>query len=153
MLRYLLSFFTGILLTANLHGQITKTLHQTFQTDGAPKLELQLVDEYEIEFWPGNNVLVETKVELYDASPAILDFFVNQKLRYQIDIDDSGPVLHISSHDPKRVEIQHKGQKCYEFVRIRLFIPDIYEQTAEHVLELKNRLKTQDQKKKEAENG
>lgn len=139
MIRIALIVCFGILASSTLSAQATRTQHQTFSPQEAPHIRIQLVDEYTVEFWSSNNIMAETSVELYDGSPAILKFFAEQKLRYNLEMEPSAKGLLLRSHDAKREGIQHKGQTCFETVRVRLFVPDIYEWTEEHTLELKNR--------------
>lgn len=125
MKNFLIIGFTFLSFTA--FGQIKKTVHQTFDLAEATTLYLDLVGDYELESWPGNSVMSETRIELYDASPHILKFFLEKEERYKINQTDPGQSMTLTSNDKERKSIQYKDTNCYEEVKLKLYIPDSFE--------------------------
>ena len=123
-LFFLLCFFS-ISLAAN--AQLAKTIHQTFDLGEAETVDLNVQGDIEIEAWAGNSVMTETKIELYDATPAVLKYFVEELGRYEIEAQERGAGLALVSKDQTRRSIQYKGQQCYETTKTKIFVPDTYE--------------------------
>ena len=108
------------------HAQLTKVLHQTFEIDSVEKITLNLYGEYEVEKWAGNTILTETKVEIYDASPGIFKFFIEEKGRYDIVAEINGMEAVIFSNDSERKTIKNKqtDTECFELIKLKVFVPD-----------------------------
>ena len=112
--------------TAN--AQLEKIMHQTFEISEAEDITIDLMGDYAIEHWAGNTIMTETKVELFEASPAILKHFVEKAKRYNVateSINDNS--IRLYSTDKERKAIRTKFGECYELVNIRVFIPENYE--------------------------
>ena len=124
-----LSFFLSafLLLSFAANAQLAKTIHQTFDLGEAETVALQLQGDVEIETWAGNSVMTETQIELYDATPAVLKYFVEELGRYEIEAKEQGTGLALVSKDQTRRSIQYKGQQCFETTRTKVFVPDTYE--------------------------
>jgi len=105
-------------------GQLEKTLHQTFEIGEVSTISLDLHGEYEIVLWASNNVMTETKIELYESSPSILNHFIEKDKRYLIESDTSGSSLVLRSHDKKRPPIRTRNGECFEIVRLKIFVPE-----------------------------
>ncbi|HFA51103.1 MAG TPA: hypothetical protein ENJ95_18985 [Bacteroidetes bacterium] len=121
------AFFSFCLATLSF-SQLEKTIHQTFDVSQSNAISFDLVsDSTVIVPWAGNNVLTETKIELYDASPSILKHFIEKDQRYAIQADSTSGVFRLSSVKMKREPIRTKNGECYENVQIRLFVPDDFE--------------------------
>ena len=106
-------------------AQLTKVLHQTFDVDSVDRITINLVGKYEIEKWAGNNILTETKIEIYDTTPGIFKYFVEEKRRYDIVAEISNMSATLFSNDPERRTIKNKetNKECYEFVKVKIFVP------------------------------
>ena len=135
--RLLLLLLPLALIPSALRAQNEKVIHQTFELTGIQELTLDLVGELEIEFWACDNLLSETKIQLYDAAPHVLEFFINEKKRYEILETRAGEGLTLSANDPYRDPIQYKGTTCFEAVRLRIFVPDSFEGTGEGIFRRK----------------
>ena len=109
------------------NAQLVKTVHQTFPLDEAGSVHLDLQGDVEIETWAGNAVMTETKIELYDATPAVLKYFVEELGRYEIEARAQGDALALVSKDKLRRSIRYKGQECFETTKTKVFVPDTYE--------------------------
>ncbi len=104
-------------------AQLEKILHQAFELEGINNVSINLYGEYEIEKWAGNAILIESHIQLYDASPNILKHVLNEG-RYMITAKKDGETLQIQSKDLVRKTIHKNSKQCYEFVKVRLLIPE-----------------------------
>ena len=109
-----------------IQAQLEKVIHQTFEIDEAVNIALDLVGTYEIELWAGNNILTETKIQMFNASPAILNHFVKEK-RYEIQLDANASGIKLYSFDKERRAIKYKEGECAEIVNVRIFVPEDFE--------------------------
>lgn len=118
--------FAMLMLASTASAQLEKTIHQTFPLEDKASINLDLYGEYTLVPWAGNNVLIETRVELYNSTPSILKHFVEKELRYQIDMDSTNSgILKLSSHDKKRISIRNKtGTESTEIITTKVFVPD-----------------------------
>lgn len=123
--------FICLFIFSNAQAQLEKVMHQTFEVGNMEGISLDLVGEYDIEKWAGNTIMTETKVELYEASPAILNHFVSKDKRYEILADTLNNQLVLSSLDKERKPIRTKTQECPEIVHVRVFVPDTFEMTGD----------------------
>jgi hypothetical protein len=126
-MKYLVSAFLLFFAVFAAQGQQEKTIHQTFQVEEAPTILLELVGDYTIIQWAGNTVMTETRIELYDAPPAILNHFADKEQRYAIKSDTIGGSIKLYSADKKRDTIRTKNSSCTEIVKLKVFIPEDYE--------------------------
>ena len=65
-----------------LFGQLKETVHQTFEIEDAQSINLDLAGDYEIVKWAGNTLMSKTYIELSDARPSILNFYLKDCLLY-----------------------------------------------------------------------
>ncbi|MBK7408761.1 MAG: hypothetical protein IPL49_04925 [Saprospirales bacterium] len=122
---FLVSFIT--LMQTAMSAQNEKVIHQAFDLAGIDNLSLDLIGEVEIEFWAGDNALSETKIQIWDAPPHVLKFFVEEKKRYEILEARNGTGMVLSANDPLRDPIRYKETACFETVKLRLFVPDSFD--------------------------
>ncbi len=108
------------------YGQLEKTIHQTFDLSEKSTILLDLHGAYTIVPWAGNNVLVETKVQLFNSSAAVLKHFVEKDQRYLIEADTAAAgTVKLVSHDKKRASLRTKsGAESTEIVETRIFVPE-----------------------------
>lgn len=116
-----------------VNAQLSKVIHQTYDINDAETISLQITGEYKIEKWAGNTIMTETSVELYDAKPSILKYFVENG-RYEIVAEDKDATYSLKSKDSERKAIKTKKGECYEFVKIRIFVPEDFEVVNENSL-------------------
>ena len=107
-------------------AQLTKVLHQTFEIDSVDKITLDLYGEFTVEKWAGNTILTETKIEIYDASPGIFKFFIEEKGRYDIIAEIDGMTASIFSNDSERKTIKNKqtDTECFELIKLKILVPE-----------------------------
>ncbi len=115
-------------------AQLEQTIHQTFEIGEASRISLDLMGELETQPWAGNNVLTETKIQIFDASPAILKYFIEEAHRYQILADTSGNQIVLRSFDKERKTIRTNSGECFEYVHVRIFVPEEFEKVDEVTL-------------------
>lgn len=108
----------------NANAQLQKILHQSFEIEEVNAISLDIHGEYEIEKWAGNTILTETHIQLYDASPSVLRFFVEQG-RYDIKGELSGETnFSMVSKDKIRKTMKVGENECYEFIKVRILVPE-----------------------------
>lgn len=138
MMRYFL-IFALFFCTTYAHGQLQKIIHEQFEMDTSTTIvQLDLVGEYSVEPWPGNNILVETKIKLYGASKGIMDYFL-EKGRYDIEGLLNGNRLTLTAKDKKRQPIRSKNGNFHEEAVVKVYIPDIFHESgAEEWMKVEN---------------
>jgi hypothetical protein len=111
-------------------AQMERTMYQVFEIDSAQTVTFEVVGEYNILEWAGNSILVETNVQIWDASREILGDLIKSG-RYDLTTDSS------ATPNPKQVRIFTKnlnrksikrldGQKCLEIAVTKIFVPDTF---------------------------
>lgn len=124
-MKYSILLFSFLFFSISANAQLKKTVHQTFEVGEARNINLDVFGDYEIEAWPGNTIMSETRIELYDASPHILKFFLEEKERYKLTLEGEGEEsINLVSNDKERRGIQYKGTECFELVKVKLYIPE-----------------------------
>ena len=126
-MKYIFAFLFLSVFTFTAQAQLKKTVHQTIDIGEVQNINLDIYGEYEIEIWPGNTIMSETKIELYDASPHILKFFLEEQERYKILADPNGENLSVYSNDKERRAISYKGVECAEIIKLKLYVPEEFE--------------------------
>ncbi len=130
MKRHILLF--GLLLSGlGLLAQPKQIIHQSFAVDEMNEVRLDLNGKYEIEMWPGSEILAETKIELTNATNSIMRYLIDNK-RYAIGLDTVGErsVTLLSIDKEKRAIKTSKGELVEE-ISIRIFMPDFFEKKGE----------------------
>lgn len=114
-----------LLFGATVFGQVTKTIHQTFEIDEeVASVALDIFDEFEVEEWAGNNIMVVTKVDLTSGAQHLLDFYVKEG-RYDIEASgEEDTALSLVSKDNIRRGMKYKDLTVYETVKMKLYIPE-----------------------------
>ena len=118
-----------------LSAQMERTVYQTFSLDSASTFQLDVVGftEVEVKTWAGNTVLSEVHIQLWDASPEILDFMVENG-RYRFLFEKKGMVARLASEQRDRKLVKTKlsnGAACREITKLKIFVPDLYGWTPE----------------------
>jgi hypothetical protein len=108
-------------------AQVQKTLHQTFDISGADKIQVSLADNYEVQNWAGNNVMIEMTIKLSHVQQNVLDYVIHQEGRYNIQLlRPQENIVQLVSKNPSRKSISVKGVDAEEVVLVRIFVPDTY---------------------------
>lgn len=128
-----LSILLSVLLSLSfspIQAQMERTMYQVFEVDSAQVVKFEVAGEYSILEWAGNSILVETNVQIWDASREILAELIKIG-RYDLATDSS------ATPNPKEVRIFTKnlerkpikridGQKCLEIAVTKIFVPDTF---------------------------
>lgn len=125
-MRFLSLLIIALLSTQTVNAQLSKVIHQTFDIDEAASVSINLYGEYEIEKWPGNTIMTETSIQIYDATPSILKHFIKAG-RYEVEGEGDNDSYHLSSKDTQRKAIRTKRGECYEFIKLRIFVPEDFD--------------------------
>jgi len=111
-------------------AQMERTMYQVFEVDSAQTVHFEVAGEYDVLPWAGNSILVETNVQIWEASREILAELIKIG-RYDLVADSS------TVPNPKQVRIFTKnlerkpikrldGQKCLEIAVTKIFVPDTF---------------------------
>ncbi len=126
-MRYILTLLIvsfGLLANA----QVKRTLHQTFElTDQNTEVALNIYDDFEVEKWSSNNIMVVTTAILESGAQHLLDFYVDSKGRYDIEKSGKDALITLTSKDKVRLGMKYKGQVVYEMVSLKMYVPENYE--------------------------
>jgi hypothetical protein len=126
-------FLTALILlgfNSLVQAQMERTTYQVFEVDSAQTVTFEVAGEYKLLAWAGNSILVETNVQIWDASREILTELIKNG-RYDLTTDSA------TVPNPKQVRIFTKylhrksikrldGQKCLEIAVTKIFVPDIF---------------------------
>ena len=113
--------FVCHMVSIQAHAQLQTIIHSTFPIDTAETVTLQLYGAYEVEPWPGNNILTETKIKLFDGSKSLLNFFLEGG-RYDIEYTLEDKTITMISKDDKRLPVGESSEE----VNLRVFMPDTF---------------------------
>jgi len=117
-------FATGV------SAQMERTVYQVFEVDSVQTVTLDIVNfTYpELHIWAGNSILTEANIQIWDASPEIVNDLIKEG-RYAFDSEKSNESLRIFTTQRKREDVRRQGtpSKFVEQTTIKVFVPDIYE--------------------------
>lgn len=123
-------FWCSLLLSFHASAQMERTVYQVFEVDSIETVELDIVGfTYpELHVWAGNSILTEANIQIWDASPEIVNYLI-EKGRYAFDTTANGNTMRIYTRVRKREDIKLPGMraKCVEQTTVKIFVPDIYE--------------------------
>lgn len=124
-----------LVFSISLHAQVVKTIHQTFELDEEiENVTLDIYDEIEVEEWPGNAIMLVTKVELISGPQHLLDFYVREG-RYDVEASgDEETSLTLVSMDKIRKGMRYKQTTVTEVVKIKIRIPENYKLSGDNQL-------------------
>ncbi len=126
MTKWIMVMVLG-LMSLSLWSQSQKSFHDTFQLDSVKTIHLDLYGEPEVQAWPGNNIMIETKIKLYDASDVVLNHFVEAG-RYKVEALEEGDQLKLSSLDKERKSIKTTRGECFEEVNTIVYMPNNFKE-------------------------
>jgi len=136
----------NILLVARLgcsivaSAQMERTIYQIFEVDSARTITLDLAGLYEVQAWAGGNILAETNIQIWNASPEILSFLIKEG-RYELVGEKVDGGMDIYTKDRNRKPIKTKHGEATEIATAKIFVPDFYTWTKQDnltVLQRKN---------------
>lgn len=128
---YRLMFFCCCsLLAQRISAQMERTVYQVFEVDSIQSVTLDIVGfTYpELHVWAGNSILTEANIQVWDASPEIVNYLIEQG-RYAFETEKTAGALRVFTKIRKRQDIKMPGmqKKCVEQTTVKVFVPDIYD--------------------------
>jgi hypothetical protein len=130
-MKILLSTFLAFFAAATaVFGQMERTFYQSYEIDSAKSINLDLTPDYDLQAWAGNTILIETHIQLFEASPAILDYFIKHG-RYEIKMDKSPLEVSLRALLPDRKPIRTAHGDCTEVATVKIFVPDTFNWSVE----------------------
>ena len=116
-----------VVFAITLQAQVQKTIHQTFDVEEeVTQIGLDIYDEFEVEYWASNTVMVVTKVELTSGSQHLLDFYAKEG-RYDLEVSGKSTSMKLTSKDKVRRGMKYRDMMVYEVVKMKLLIPENFE--------------------------
>jgi hypothetical protein len=119
---FLLSVF--LCMAGRSAAQMERTLYQVLEVDSIKTISLDLYGQYSLTAWAGSSMLIETNIQLTNASPAIMNYLIKQG-RYDFTIDTiSETELKIYTKDQNRKKIKTPAGECTEIFITKILVPD-----------------------------
>lgn len=126
----LIVFCCCSLLAQQVSAQMERTVYQVFEVDSIQSVTLDIVGfTYpELHVWAGNSILTEANIQVWDASPEIVNYLIEQG-RYAFESEKTAGALRVFTKIRKRQDIKMPGmqKKCVEQTTVKVFVPDIYD--------------------------
>ncbi len=119
----LLISFLSIYFT-NLSAQVVRTIHQAFPMEKSyTQVHIDIGYPFQHETWAGDYVLVETTINLSNASKSVMDFF-QESGRYKVEQYKYQAGAGFRMKKMSRRAIQTNKGICEEKVLVRLYVPE-----------------------------
>lgn len=107
-------------------AQMERTIYQVFAIDSTTAINLDLAGLYEVHTWAGNSVLVETNIQIWNASPEILKHLIENG-RYDVQSDTiSAQEITIKTKERNRKPLKFQNVECTEIATAKVFVPDTF---------------------------
>lgn len=108
----------------NLSAQVVRTVHQAFPMDKVyTQVHIDIGYPFKYEPWAGDYVLVETTINLNNATKSLMDFF-QESGRYKVEQYKYQAGAGFRMKKMIRRPIQTSKGICEENVLIRLYVPE-----------------------------
>ena len=106
--------------------------HKTVDIDKVNRLTFDVYPQDQVEYrsWPGDDLLIETSVEIKNVKQDILDFYMRQK-RYVLQPEINGDAMSLTSYDKTRRTVKGTEGVAYEEVKIVVYVPENFSAAAE----------------------
>ena len=129
-LPLLLSLFLLLIFNNIAKAQMERTMYQVFEVDSTQTVHLDVAGEYEVLAWAGNSILVETNVQIWEASREILSHLIKDG-RYDLTTDSTNipnpkEIRIFTKHLDRKPIKRLDGQKCLEIAVTKIFVPDTF---------------------------
>lgn len=131
-MRFLWTLLVAFLpMQAPVEAQVQRILHQEFAvSDSITEIKATLYGDYTVEPWPGNNVLLESQIKLYNATEGILKHYLEAG-RYELLSEYQGPVLVLTARDLEHPTIKTNRGESFEDLQQRLFVPEDFQEVGQ----------------------
>ena len=99
--------------------------HKTVDVDDVNRISFDVYPKDQIEYrtWPGDDLLIETSVEIKNVKQDILDFYMRQK-RYVLQPEVTGDAMQLVSFDKNRRMVKGTEGDAFESVLIVVYMPE-----------------------------
>lgn len=99
--------------------------HRTVDVDAVNRITFDVYPQDEVEFrtWPGDDLLIETSVEIKNVKQDILDFYMRQN-RYLLTPEVEGDRMAMVSFDKTRRQVKGTEGSAFEQVHIVVYLPE-----------------------------
>ncbi|WP_116128106.1 hypothetical protein [Lewinella sp. IMCC34183] len=99
--------------------------HKTVDVDDVNEITFDVYAKDQLEFrsWPGDDLLIETSVQIKNVKQDILDFYLRQK-RYVLKPTVSGDQMQLVSFDKNRRVVKGTEGSAFEEVTIVVYLPE-----------------------------
>ena len=106
--------------------------HKTVDVDRVNAISFDVYGKDQVEYrtWPGDDLLIETTVQISNVQQDILDFYMKQD-RYVLDPQVSGDQMALVSHDKTRRMVKGTENSAFEEVTIVVYLPEDFAATGD----------------------
>ena len=112
----------------SLSAQAEKVIYQYLMVnDSVSTIKIQLADNIEVIPWHHENkLMIEANAQLYGGSLDLLKIVIREG-RYNIIFEDNFPSTTLRYITDSRPLLKNRDKLCIETVKLRIYIPDIFE--------------------------
>lgn len=131
-MRYLLTLALLGWAAASLAQDPADIFHKTVDIDQVNRLTFDVYPQDQIEYrtWPGDDLLIETSVEIKNVKQDILDFYMRQN-RYALQPKVEGDAMSLVSYDKTRRTVKGTEGNAFESVNIVVYVPENFTAAAD----------------------
>ena len=108
--------------------------HKTVDVEDVNRISFDVYPKDQVEFrtWPGDDILIETSVQIRNVKQDILDFYLRQK-RYVLKPTVTGDEMQLVSYDKNRRVVKGTEGSALEEVSIVVYLPEEFSATGERL--------------------
>lgn len=106
-----------------------RTVYQVFEVDSAiTTITVDVIGfaEVQVSSWAGSSVLTEANIQVWNASPEIVKFLIDEG-RYAFLTENKSNIQEITSKVRERKPIKTRAGECTEIATVKIFVPDTFE--------------------------
>ena len=112
------------LLPFGVDAQFQKIKHSTFEiTDSTKQIQIDLNRELKTESWPGNTLLLETRIVLENGNRSLYGF-LEKSGRYEYLSESKDSTLTLGAKFPEPPLFITPNGSLQEFIQVKVLIPD-----------------------------
>lgn len=108
--------------------------HRTVDVDKVNRIAFDVYPQDQIEYrtWPGDDLLIETSVQIKNVKQDILDFYMRQN-RYLLKPQVEGDKMQVVSFDKTRRQVKGTEGSAQESVTIVVYLPEDFAATGDNL--------------------
>ncbi len=114
-----------LLIGVSSQAQLRETFHDVYDLEEIESIELELKGDVKFLKWKGTNLMMETIVELGNATKGIFRHLI-KKQRYELTAESNGSTLKVASFDQDRKAVITQDGSCDESVEVIVYVPEDY---------------------------